>query len=374
MSNKLSFIGLGRLGLATALCLEKAGFNILGLDINDDYIKYINDKTLISNEPQVSEYLQRSTNLKATNDLDAVLNFSDIIFILVQTPNLNNGIEIYDCVYLNKVLLDINAKKVNNKHIVICCTVGPGYFKDIGRNLIKDCTNTTMSYNPEFIAQGSIIEGLMNPDIVLIGSGSEEAGLIIEDIYKKMCPHLKQEQFKKMSPESAEITKLGLNCFITTKISFANMIGLISDKTPGSNKFDILDAIGADSRVNHKYLRPGLSYGGPCFPRDNRALGLYARSIDVKPFIPEATDKYNNFHSEAMAHQLMEQKLDYYIIEDVAYKENCPVFIIEESPKLEISKKLVENGHKVIIKDRKGIIDLVIKEYGSLFDYIVTDH
>ena len=369
----ISFIGLGRLGLSTALCLEKSGFNILGLDINEDYISSINNKTLESNEPQVTEYLKNSKNLRGTLNIDEVLNFSDIIFILVQTPTSDDPMNTYDCVHLNKVLLDINEKKVSNKHIVISCTVGPGYFKNIGRNLIKDCTGTTLSYNPEFIAQGSIIEGLLNPDIVLIGQGSIESGQIIKNIYIKMCPRLKSEQICLLGPESAEIAKIAINCFITTKISFANMIGDISDNTPGSDKNDVLNAVGLDSRIGLKYLKAGFSYGGPCFPRDNRALGLYAKSIGIEPLIPESTDNYNKFHSNFIASKLLELNLNNYIFEDVAYKENCPVFIIEESPKLEIAKKLVKNGRKVTIKDRKGIIELVSKEYGLLFDYIIID-
>lgn len=78
-------------------------------------------------------------------------------------------------------------------------------------------------------------------------------------------------------PPSAEITKLAVNCFVTMKVSYANMIGDIADATPGADKNHILQAVGADSRVGTKYLRPGYGFGGPCFPRDNRALGGYAR-------------------------------------------------------------------------------------------------
>merc|ERR1711916_45239 len=101
--------------------------------------------------------------------------------------------------------------------------------------------------------------------------------------------------------------------------------------TPNADKHDILEAVGADSRVGTKYLRPGYGFGGPCFPRDNRALGVYANRVGVKPLIPEATDNFNNFHAEFMAEHLLNQDLDSYVITDVAYKSKCPVDIIEES-------------------------------------------
>ena len=89
-----------------------------------------------------------------------------------------------------------------------------------------------------------------------------------------------------MSPDSAEITKLAINCFITTKIAYANMIGDIADQTPGADKFEILKAVGGDKRIGGLYLKPGYGFGGPCFPRDNRALGSYAQQVGIDPIIP----------------------------------------------------------------------------------------
>jgi UDPglucose 6-dehydrogenase len=116
---------------------------------------------------------------------------------------------------------------------------------------------------------------LLQPDMVLIGQGSKEAGDVLEAIYARICDNT--PVVKRMSVDSAEICKLAVNCFVTTKIAFANMIGDMADLTEGADKHDILGAVGADTRIGHKYLRPGFGYGGPCFPRDNRALGAYAK-------------------------------------------------------------------------------------------------
>ena len=215
--------------------------------------------------------------------MDDTLAFSDMIFILVATPN-GAGTNAYDHSTLSKVLDDINSRKVENKHLVICCTVMPGYIAKFGRYLIRDCPGCTLSYHPEFIAQGEIIKGLRYPDMVLIGEGSKDAGDVIEQMNHDCTEN--EPRMARMAAESAEITKLTVNCFVTTKISFANSIGDLADVTPGANKFDILGAVGADSRVGGKCLRPGYGFGGPCFPRDNRALGKY---MEVRRALPLCT-------------------------------------------------------------------------------------
>lgn len=113
---------------------------------------------------------------------------------------------------------------------------------------------------------------------------------------------------------------------------------------------DILRAVGGDTRVGGKCILPGYGFGGPCFPRDNRALGRYARKVGVTPTICDATDDYNVLHADIMAKALLDQELPEYVISDVAYKPNCPVDIIEESQPLEVAKKLVRAGKKVTIR------------------------
>jgi UDPglucose 6-dehydrogenase len=113
-----------------------------------------------------------------------------------------------------------------------------------------------------------------------------------------------------MSPESAELTKLSLNCFITMKIAYANAIGDIAAATPGADAAAILAAVGADSRVGAKCLQPGFGFGGPCFPRDNEALGHYAASIGREPLLMRATDAANDAHRAYQVEQLLRQHPD----------------------------------------------------------------
>ena len=366
--NNITIIGIGRLGLCTALCFEQAGYNVMGVDINPAYVDAINNKTFNSPEPLVNEWLRKSSNFKATCSLDEGLNFSDVYYIMVDTPSTPSK-EAYDHTKLNRVLTEINKRKLVKKHIVIGCTVFPGYVRTIGRYLIRDCADTTLSYNPEFIAQGNIINGFLNPDIVLIGEGSRDIGDILEAMYHRVCKN--NPKICRMSPDSAEITKLAINCFITTKIAYANMIGDIADKTPGADKFAILKAVGGDERIGGLYLKPGYGFGGQCFPRDNRALGSYAEQVGIDPIIPEATDSSNKLHAKYMIEHLLAENRNEYTFESVTYKDNCPVPIIEESQKLVVAEALAKQGKRVVIVDTPAVIAEVQQAFGNIFEYRV---
>ena len=368
--NKVSIIGLGRLGLCQALTFERAGCNVLGCDVSAEYVATINSRTLQSSEPGVEEALRSSSQLRATTSLAECVDHSALLFILVATPT-GLGDHAYDCGTLSRLLEDIAALRRPGKHVVIGCTVLPGYIANVGSALLADCEGCTLSYNPEFIAQGEILSGLAAPELVLIGEGSEAAGDALEALYARATSSV--PVVCRMSPASAEIAKLALNCFITAKISFANMVADIADRTPRADKEAILRALGADGRIGPRCLRPGYGFGGPCFPRDNRALGSYARAVGVEPHLCDATDAANRQHSVLMAEMLLTQGLERYVIADVAFKPGCRVDVIEESQPLEVAKLLARAGKRVAIRDRAAIIALVRRTYGRLFEYETTD-
>lgn len=363
---KITVIGIGRLGICTALCFESKGYDVTGVDVNSDYITSLNEKTFTSPEPRVNSYLRQSKNFKATTNLKEGLDHSDIIFIIVPTPTLKNS-KSYDHSILINLLIDINNFRVENKLLVITSTVMPGFTTKIAKFAIRDCKNTSLSYNPEFIAQGTIMSDFINSPLVLIGEEDKNSGDILSKIYEKVSP---DARVCRMSIESAEITKIGLNCFVTTKIAFANFIGDVADKTEGANKDDILFAIGSDPRIGTKCLKAGFGYGGPCFPRDNRALEHYANSKGITPFIPVATDQSNRFHTQVQ-YEEFDKQTGTIVFENVGYKDNCVVPIIEESQKLIIANRLADN-HKVVLVDHDVILDEIKKkeEYKNKFTYV----
>jgi UDPglucose 6-dehydrogenase len=256
---------------------------------------------------------------------------------------------------------------------MVGCTVMPGYLAGVARYLLRDpiaAGRLTLNYNPEFIAQGDIMRGFVQPDMVLIGEASTLAGDAIAAVYARICTST--PRVCRMSPESAELTKLSLNCFITMKIAYANAIGDIAAATPGADADAILAAVGADSRVGAKCLKPGFGFGGPCFPRDNEALGHYAASIGRDPLLMRATDAANEAHRAFQVEQLLRQHPEpthRFHFDSVTYKDNCPVPIIEHSQKLLVAAALARAGRLVTVADRADVIECVQREYGGLFTY-----
>jgi nucleotide sugar dehydrogenase len=370
---KLTVIGIGRLGLGFALLLERSGYNVMGVDVNAEYLEKINQKTLQSSEPHYNELINHNKNMKTTTCLKTGLDYSDTIFILVPTPNGGND-RFYDHSILSALLMRINKHAPKNKNIVIGCTVMPKYCDEIASVLLEDCENCTLSYNPEFIAQGDIVRGFENPDIILVGTTDQERiEPIMREIYGKMAKNSPRYCF--MTLKEAEVTKIGINGYITTKITYANMLSDYCDNIQADKKV-VLEAIGSDSRIGTKYFRAGYSYGGPCFPRDTRALERCLKIEHIPSELLNSVREYNEYHVKFQAAQILEshdfspktqQKIK---IEGVCYKEGYKIPIIEESAKLKIACTLAKNTKvPVVIKDTREIIEEVKKEYGNLFEY-----
>lgn len=379
--DNITVIGIGKLGLGFALLLEKSGYNVVGVDIFPDYVKKINEKTIQFTEPGYNDLLQNATNLKATTDLQEGLDHSNIIFIIVQTPN-GGGTKFYDHTILSNLLERMNNLNPIGKHFIIGCTVMPTYIDQIATTLLPPESGCSISYNPEFIAQGDIVKGFENPDMILVGTRDETLKIKLREIYSKMAKN--QPVFCFMTPLEAELVKISLNGFITTKISFANMISDLCDQL-GADKQTVLHAVGSDTRIGRKYFNPGLSFGGPCFPRDTRALKQLMDQNQIPSNILKATTEYNEEHNRRYAEYLASdnpilkqtaqkatgavEKDNAILFTNVCYKEGSQIPIIEESAKLKIAEILVKKyNKKVIIQDTPELMREVKKEYGSLFD------
>jgi nucleotide sugar dehydrogenase len=219
---KIGVLGIGKLGLCFALNLERCGYEVLGIDISKEYVRQINAKTFFSYEPGVNELLSASKGFSASTQIEDVIKEEfEILFVMVATPSLSDGS--YDDAQIERVIEDLFAfgKRATNKHLVIGCTVMPGYTDKLQERVAA--LNYTVSYNPEFISQGNILQDRIFCDQVLIGELNKEAGDLIQSIYLRMCKS--KPTICRMKPISAEICKIATNCFLTTKISFANSIG-----------------------------------------------------------------------------------------------------------------------------------------------------
>jgi UDPglucose 6-dehydrogenase len=306
MSKKicLSVIGLGKLGICAAVCPAYKGYKVLGLDIDKRIVDLVNKGKAPVIEPQLQALMDKSrNNLRATQDFEKIIKESDVTFLIVPTPSKPDGH------FSDKFLIDALVplakflKDKNKYHLfVVTSTVSPGTIESDIIPLIEEHSGKKLNigfgvcYNPEFIALGSIIRDSLNPDMVLIGESDEKAGNILEKIYKTVCdnkPHI-----ARMSIISAEIAKISLNAYVTMKISFANTLGNLCEKIPGSEVDKISRALGADKRVSPYYLKAGLAFGGPCFPRDGRAFVAFAKKYAYDAKLVKATDAVNRLQIE----------------------------------------------------------------------------
>ncbi len=367
MSNKIGLIGPGRLGLSVALLLEEAGYNVIAVENNRQYLEKLSSKALDSPEPGVNERMKRS-EIRFTSDIQTLVDENiKTILIYVPTPDSDEG---YDHSVLESVLnFFIDKGPVATPvTLMIGCTTLPGFCKPYEERLAM--LNYQVVYSPSFIAQGSIIKNLHYPDMLLFGSQNEKAITQCEEVMKSITQI--EPIVSKMDTLSAEITKLATNCFLTAKIAFANAIGDLAIKT-GGNQEAILKAIGSDSRVGSLYLKYGFGYGGPCFPRDNRALNYFAKQNDYELLLSEATEKANHQHTAFQAEQFLKDYKESESIhfDHVTYKPGTD--IIEESQQLKIAVEIARKGRKVTVEGNSRVIRQLKNIYGDLFIYVLKN-
>ena len=357
----ISVIGIGRIGLGIALNFENLGHNVIGYDINQKHVNSINDKSYNSSESLYNKYLKNSTNLKATTNIEEALS-SDLIFIMVRTDSYKSGE--YDCSQIESVYSKLIKYPQTSKSLILCSNVNPGYCDKLAQRLLPYGYN--LNFNPEWVAQGDIMKNLRDPDLIVIGEANKKEGNRIEKLYKSFT----KAPIHRMDRISAELTKIGLNCFLTTKISYANSLGDLAIKM-GGNPNLILKAIGGDSRIGTKYFSYGHSYGGPCFPRDNRALIYTANQFKEKSLLQKASDEINEDHLQFMINNYAKTHdiKDPIIIEEVTYKPG--VNYIEESRQLDFAVGLAKKGYYITIKEKPQVINQIKDIYGNLFKYTI---
>ncbi|MCB0754302.1 MAG: UDP-glucose/GDP-mannose dehydrogenase family protein [Flavobacteriales bacterium] len=363
MMQRIAVVGVGKLGLCFALNLERSGFVVYGIESNIEYLQQLRSGRFSSSEPEVNSLLPSANGLYFSDEISEIIT-NDIrdIFLMVATPSLEDGG--YDHSQIERVAekLIAIATPSTQRHLYIGCTTMPGYCNELASKLSD--FGYTVSYNPEFIAQGAIIKDQLYPDQVLIGEANTEVGDRLQRIYERMV--LNEPTYCRMNTLSAEIAKLATNCFLTTKISFANSIGDLATKA-GADADKILAAIGSDSRIGSKYLGYGFGFGGPCFPRDNRALGKFAQQANYPLRLSDATDQVNHEHHQFLLNQYLnsfEENAEI-VFDGVAYKRGTTQ--ITESQQLRLAVALVKAGRKVRIIDSKEVIDQIQKLHPGLF-------
>lgn len=354
---RISVIGLGKLGACTAAALASRGFDVVGVDINETTVAAINQGSAPVQEPNLQEILDRfGAHLRATTSYAEAVQSTDVTFIVVQTPTDENGGFSLD--YAKAAAAEVGralAKKDSYHLVIMTSTVLPGATE---REIIpvlerfsgKRCGREFgLCYSPEFIALGSVIHDFLNPDMVLIGEVDSRSGELLSSVYKQACEN--EPSIQRMNVVNAEIVKLAVNTFVTTKISFANMMAELCGQVPGADVDVVTNAMGEDTRIGRKYLTGGLSFGGPCFPRDNVALAYLARLTGANGGLAEATHEYNLHHLDWVLEHVYGTTSagDTVSVVGLSYRPDTPV--IERSAAMYLVTNLVESGRRVTVYD-----------------------
>jgi len=358
----LSVVGIGKLGLPLAAYYAHKGYKVIGVDVSPAIIRAINEGKPPIYEPGLEELMRGlKGRLSATDDYKSAIANSEITFIIVPTPSEESGG--FSTKYVEIAARNI-AEVLKSKDafhvVVITSTVLPGATETVIKPILENVSDKKcgvdfgLCYNPEFIALGSVIRDLASPDAVLIGESDPRSGELLVEVYKTVCDN--DPPIVRTTFYNAEVAKLALNVFITTKISLANVFAEICEQLPGGDVDAVTKFLGLDSRIGPKYLKGGLGYGGPCFPRDNLAFIALARQLNIQARLQETTHQVNRHQNERIV-KLIQQKLGdargkTIALLGVTYKPNTDV--VEESASLETAKRLLEEGASLRIYDPAG--------------------
>jgi UDPglucose 6-dehydrogenase len=332
---KISVIGLGKLGSPMCAVLAGAGYCVIGADLDQAKADALNAHHAPVNEPGLEESIQAfGANITGTTDIEHAIHHSDLTFIVVPTPSQEDGTfsikyVLSACESIARALIT----KTTYHTVTVTSTVMPGHTAEITQALErvsgkKAGVDFGVCYSPEFIALGSVIRDMKYPDMILIGTEHQKSG----DLLEKVCTSvvLSSPVVRRVRTIEAEIAKIAINTFITTKIAYANMLADFCGKLEGADVDVVTSVVGSDSRIGKKYLKGGVSFGGPCFPRDNVALAALGKSLGIDIAVPQEVHNTNERRVKEMTFKALDMTLGRQIlIAGLTYKLDSEV--IEEA-------------------------------------------
>lgn len=348
---KVTVIGLGRLGAPIAATLAAKGFEVHGVDRDARVIDAITRGIAPVHEPQLTEMLAMAAGrLQAGDDIAAAVSATDMSVIVVPTPSEpDGGFSLRQVLPVCEAIAAGLSRRRGYHLVCLTSTVMPGMTGGVVQEVLERVSGRRcgvdfgLCYSPEFIALGSVIRDFLHPDLLLIGESDRQAGDMLERLYRDVCE--RAAPVARMSFAEAEIAKLAINAYVTTKITFANLLARICERTSGADVDVVTRAIGLDSRIGGKYLTGAVSYGGPCFPRDNLAMSALARGLGVPADVPQAVDRFNRGLVTTLADDVCARTTGTVGILGLAYKVGTDV--TEESVGALLAAALVQRGHVV---------------------------
>ena len=354
----ITMIGTGYVGLVSGAGLADFGMTVTCVDKDQERIKKLQGGEIPFFEPGLEELVKRNIKngrLFFNSNLKVVMDRSLVIFVSVGTPD--NGQGQTDLSQIEEVAEALGEMIEDYKVLVIKSTVPVGTnrrFQEIVQKKLKKGIKVDIVSNPEFLREGSAIEGFMRPDRVVIGSDSPSALAIMKDIYRSL--YLIETPFVFTNLETAELIKYASNAFLATKISFINEVANICEKV-GADVHQVAKAMGLDKRIGSKFLHPGPGFGGSCFPKDTHAFAHLGKKLGSSLMLVESVIKANENQRQVMVNKIekafgsLEEKTIGVL--GLTFKPNTSD--VRESPAIDIIKALLQRGAKIKAYDPAGM-------------------
>ena len=354
---RIAIIGTGYVGLVVGTCFAENGNRITCVDLDEDKINGLKKGIIPIYEPGLKELISRNVEegrLTFTTDPATAVKDALVCFIAVGTPPDEDGSA--DLKYVLAVARDI-AKHMDGYRVVVTKSTVPVGTNKLIRETMAGLTDHPFDVvsNPEFLKEGAAIDDFMKPDRVVIGSDSEKASKIMQELYSPFVRSGKP--ILCMDPLSAEMTKYAANSMLATRISFMNEVAALCEAV-GADVNQVRKGIGTDTRIGFPFLFAGAGYGGSCFPKDVRALMKTAEKHNLQMQIIEAVENVNNQQKSLMfdkVHRHFDGDLagKHFAMWGLAFKPNTDD--MREAPSIIIAEKLLESGATVTAFDPEAI-------------------
>lgn len=353
----IAVVGTGYVGLVTGTCFAETGNKVICVDINEEKVNAMKAGKIPIYEPHLDVLFERNIRegrLKFTTNLQEAIEHAQIIFLALPTPPGEDGSA--DLSYVLKVADDLGWIIKDYKVIVDKSTVPVGTAEKVREAVARKAqVPFDIVSNPEFLREGFAVDDFMKPDRVVVGTSSDRARKVMEELYK---PFIRQgNPLIFMDERSAELTKYAANAFLATKISFMNEIANFCEKV-GADVDMVRLGIGTDERIGRRFLFPGIGYGGSCFPKDVQALAKSGVENGYEFRILKSVMKVNDRQkttllSPIMEHfgqQLTKKKIT---IWGLAFKPDTDD--IREAPALYMIEHLLEAGADIVAYDPEAM-------------------
>ena len=355
---RISIVGTGYVGLVTGACFAEAGINVTCVDIDQKKIDMLNNGKVPIWEPGLDDMIQRNVakgRLVFTTKIKDNLDEAEAVFIAVGTPPDEDGSA--DLKYVLAVARDIGKYMSDYLVVVTKSTVPIGTSLKV-RDAVKEtlgARNSDLDFdvasNPEFLKEGSAIADFMKPDRIVVGVSTSKAEKVMKRLYKPFL--LNGHPILFMDIPSAELTKYTANSMLATKISFMNDIANLCEIV-GADVDMVRKGIGSDTRIGHKFIYPGVGYGGSCFPKDVKALIKTAGENNYDLRVLQAVEEVNYTQKQVLFGKInthFKQNLagKKFAMWGLAFKPNTDD--MREAPALVVIDQLVEAGASVVAYD-----------------------